>query len=166
MLASGGQKPQFWSNCDIFGAPVPTPFYRWGLNLASYSRPTVHVYLRNFVSIGLFCRPVGAKNPNFCRMAFSGVANWQQSEKVEHGCTSTNLPLSNGIKSFLYSSTFMAKSGAQLWRGKAAGLDGITCEYLLFSHPLLPGILAKLFNFMIRIGYVPVSFGQSYTEPI
>jgi len=32
-------------------------------------------------------------------------------------------------------------------RGKAAGLDGITCEHLLFSHPLLPGILAKLFNF-------------------
>ena len=27
--------------------------------------------------------------------------------------------------------------------GKAVGLDGITCEYLLFSHPLLPGILAK-----------------------
>ena len=48
-------------------------------------------------------------------------------------------------------------------RGKAAGLDGITYEHLLFSHPLLPGILAKLFNFMIRIGYVPDSFGQSYT---
>ena len=31
-------------------------------------------------------------------------------------------------------------------RGKAAGLDGITCEHLLFSHPLLPGILAKLFT--------------------
>jgi len=23
--ASGGQKPQFWANFDIFGAPVPTP---------------------------------------------------------------------------------------------------------------------------------------------
>ena len=31
-------------------------------------------------------------------MAFSVVANWQQSDKVEHGCTITNLPLSNGIK--------------------------------------------------------------------
>jgi len=29
---------------------------------------------------------------------FSGVANWQQSEKVEHGYTTTNLPLSNRIK--------------------------------------------------------------------
>ena len=26
--ASRGQKPQFWANFDIFGAPVPTPFYR------------------------------------------------------------------------------------------------------------------------------------------
>ena len=28
----------------------------------------------------------------------SPVANWQQSEKVDHGCTTTDLPLSNGIK--------------------------------------------------------------------
>jgi len=44
---------------------------------------------------------VAAKNSNFCHFwtsAFSGVANWQQSEKVEHRCTTTNLPLSNGIK--------------------------------------------------------------------
>jgi len=25
--ASGGQKPQFGANFDIFGASVPTPFY-------------------------------------------------------------------------------------------------------------------------------------------
>ena len=34
----------------------------------------------------------------FSVSAFSGVANWQQSDTVEHGCTTTNLPLSNGIK--------------------------------------------------------------------
>ena len=70
----------------------------------SYSRPTVHVYLRNFVSIGLFCRPVAAKNSNFCRFLefgiswCTGIAGWRQSEKVEHGCTTTNLPLSGGVK--------------------------------------------------------------------
>jgi len=26
--ASGGQKPQFWANFDIFGDPVPTRFYQ------------------------------------------------------------------------------------------------------------------------------------------
>jgi len=34
----------------------------------------------------------------FWTSAFSGVTSWQQSEKDEHGCTTTNLPLSNGIK--------------------------------------------------------------------
>jgi len=56
----------------------------------------------------------------FLTSAFCGIAIWQQSEKVEHRCTTTDLPLSNGIqryptvsKSFLYSNAFMAKSGAQ-----------------------------------------------------
>ena len=34
----------------------------------------------------------------FSTSAFCGVANWQQSEEVEHGRTTTNLPLSNGIR--------------------------------------------------------------------
>ena len=34
----------------------------------------------------------------FWTSAFSDVASWQQSEKVEHGCTTTILPVSNGIK--------------------------------------------------------------------
>ena len=51
-------------------------------------------------------------------------------------------------------------------RGKAPGLDGITCEHLLFSHALLPNILAKLFKFMITTGHAPSSFNQSYTVPI
>ena len=69
------------------------------------SRPTVYAYVPNFVSIGLFCRPLAAKNPQYLPFfaivwtsAKSVVANWQQSDKVEHGCTTTNLPLPNGIK--------------------------------------------------------------------
>jgi len=70
-----------------------------------YSRPVVYAYVPNFVSIGLFCRPLAARKPQFLpylaifwTSAFSGVASWQQSDKVEHRCTTTNLPLSNGIK--------------------------------------------------------------------
>ena len=33
-----------------------------------YSKPTVYAYVPNFVSIGLFCRPLVAKNPNFCHI--------------------------------------------------------------------------------------------------
>ena len=34
----------------------------------------------------------------FWNSAFCGVANWQHMENVERGCTTTNLPQSNGIK--------------------------------------------------------------------
>ena len=51
-------------------------------------------------------------------------------------------------------------------RGKAAGLDGLSAEHLQYCHPLLPGILANLFNLMILCGHVPTKFGQSYTVPI
>jgi len=55
----------------------------------------------NFVSIGLFCRPLAAKNLNLCGFttsAFSGVTSWRQSENVKQGYTTTNLTISNGIK--------------------------------------------------------------------
>ena len=82
-------------------ALVPTPFYQAGPNVVCYSRPMVYAYVPNFVLIGLFCHPLLAKKthfPVFWTSAFSVVANWQQPDKVEHGCTTTNLPLSNGIK--------------------------------------------------------------------
>ena len=67
-----------------------------------HSRPTIYTYVLHFVSSGLFCRPLLAKKKRFLAFfwttAFSVVANWQQYDKVEHGCTTTNLPLSNGIK--------------------------------------------------------------------
>ena len=86
-----------------FEAPLPDPFYRREPNLVCYSRPAVYGYVPNIVSIGLYCRPLPAKIflPYFAifwTSAFSGVANRQQSEKREHECTTTNLPLPNGIK--------------------------------------------------------------------
>jgi endonuclease/exonuclease/phosphatase family metal-dependent hydrolase len=50
--------------------------------------------------------------------------------------------------------------------GKAAGLDGLTVEHLINCHPILPGLLARLFNLIIRTGHVPVQFGLSYTVPL
>jgi len=61
---------------------------------------TCQISSRSVYSVALWRRK-SWKTPNFCRFltsAFSGVASWQQSEEVEHGCTTTNLPLSNGIK--------------------------------------------------------------------
>ena len=55
---------------------------------------------------------------------------------------------------------------ANMNRGKAAGLDGISAEHLQYSHDILSVVLSKLFNMMILINYVPASFGQSYTVPL
>ena len=48
----------------------------------------------------------------------------------------------------------------------AAGLDNLTAEHLQYSHPVLPLILTKLFNIMLRFGCVPDGFGLSYTAPL
>ena len=53
---------------------------------------------------------------------------------------------------------------SKMKRGKAAGSDGIFTEHLIFCHPLLPALLAKLFNLMIRTGRVPDSFEMSSQE--
>ena len=118
--ASGGQKLQFWANFDILAAPVSTPFYRWGPNLVCYSRPTVYAHLPNFISIGLFCRPLAAKNPNFCQflrffalrhLVLSPIGN--SLTKLNTGAQVQTFPHPTVSKSFLYSNAFMEKSGAQ-----------------------------------------------------
>jgi len=55
---------------------------------------------------------------------------------------------------------------AKMKRGKAAGLDELTCEHLQFSHPIVIVILCKLFNVFLNTGHIPSSFGRSYTVPI
>jgi len=64
--ASGGQKPQFWANFDIFGVSCTNTLLPMRAKFGVLSRPTVYAYVPNFVWIGLFCRPLVAKNPNFC----------------------------------------------------------------------------------------------------
>ena len=51
-------------------------------------------------------------------------------------------------------------------RGKAAGLDELTLEHLLNSHPVLLAILAKFFNLIINFACVPYGFRLSYTVPL
>jgi len=65
-----------------------------------YTRPTVYAYVHKFRLDRFILSPSVGEKPNFCRFwtsAFSVVANWQQSDKVEQGCTTTKLHLSNGI---------------------------------------------------------------------
>ena len=58
---------------------------------------TSEISLRSAYSVVLWRRKTSIF-ALFWTSAFSGIANWQQSEKVEHGYTTTNLPLSKNIK--------------------------------------------------------------------
>jgi len=64
-LASDNQKPNFGQILTFFGL--------LGLNLMCYSKPTAYAYMPNFISIGLFCRPLAAKNRNFCHILHYGI---------------------------------------------------------------------------------------------
>ena len=85
--------------------------------IGCYSRPTVYVYVPNFVSIGLFCRPLLAKNSNFCR--FFGIRHLVLSPigkiltKLNTCAQLQTFPYPTASKSFLYTNAFIAKSGAQ-----------------------------------------------------
>ena len=55
---------------------------------------------------------------------------------------------------------------SQLKRGKAAGEDNISCEHLQFSHPIVLSLITRLFNLMLKFGYVPDAFGRGIVIPI
>ncbi len=67
---------------------------------------------------------------------------------------------------YLFDVELVSNTILQLKRGKAAGPDGICAEHLVHSHPIISCILYKLFNLLVKLGYVPSAFGQSYTVPI
>ena len=50
--------------------------------------------------------------------------------------------------------------------GKAAGLDNITPEHVLHSHPIVIYCLTKLFNLFVYFQYVPDAFGLGLSFPI
>lgn len=51
-------------------------------------------------------------------------------------------------------------------RGKAAGIDNLTLEHIIHSHPIVVWHLARLFNLMLKHGYVPNQFGRGIVIPL
>ena len=81
-----------------------------------YSGPMVYANVPKLVSIGLFCRPLAAKNPNFAvfglqHLVVSPVGS--SLRKLNTGAQLQTFPYPTVSQSFLYSNAFMAKSGAQ-----------------------------------------------------
>ena len=50
--------------------------------------------------------------------------------------------------------------------GKACGLDNITKEFVMYSHPAIVVHLKLLFNIMVHHGFVPDSFGNGVIIPL
>ena len=57
---------------DIWGIPVPTPFYWWWSNLVCQRRAKVYTYTPNFIWMCSLCRLPVAKNHNFWQMLTFG----------------------------------------------------------------------------------------------
>ena len=111
--ASGGQKPQFWTNFDIFGGSCTDPFLPMRAKFGELYQTRgirLHLYVPNFVWIALLCRPLLAKNPNFCLF---GLRHFVVSSA---GGNLKKLNTSAQLQTFPYptaSKSFIAKSGAQ-----------------------------------------------------
>jgi hypothetical protein len=86
-----------------------------------------------------------------------------QNEYTNMRADYLGLPLADH---YLFDVELVSNTILHLKRGKAAGPDGICAEHLMHSHPIISCILYKLFNLLIKLGYVPSAFGQSYTVPI
>jgi hypothetical protein len=51
-------------------------------------------------------------------------------------------------------------------RGKAASSDNLTLEHVIYSHPSVVLHLCRLFNLMLKHGYVPNQFGRGIIIPL
>ena len=67
---------------------------------------------------------------------------------------------------FNFSIENVDNSVAQLQKGKAAGIDKVSSEHIIYSHPILHSCLLRLFNFMLKTGYVPNTFGKGIIVPL
>lgn len=85
------------------------------------------------------------------------------SQYVEQRETYSGFPLTDDhtIDTELVSSVI-----SRLQCGKAADMDGLTAEHILYSHPALCVLFCKLFKLIMACKYVPVGFRYSYIVPV
>ena len=65
-----------------------------------------------------------------------------------------------------FNTEIVSKIIHELKGGKAADIDGLTSEHLLFSHPVLVVIISRLFQLILHSQYIPSGFKRSYIVPI
>jgi len=60
----------------------------------------------------------------------------------------------------------ISKVIAGLKRSKAADIDGLTSEHVLFSHPILPVIMSRFSQLILCTQFIPNGFKRSYIVSI
>lgn len=110
----------------------------------------------------------------------SDIANYL-AEEFERTCTPNNVEMHNKFKT-KYLSQKQSQTNTvnqprinvhsvnsaieRIGLNKAAGFDHITIEHIIYAHPSIVIILARLFEIMIFKGMVPDDFGVGVTTPI
>jgi len=70
------------------------------------------------------------------------------------------------VVDFVFDTELVSKTISELKSGKAADIDGLTSEHLLFSHPILPVVISRFFQLILCTQYIPNGFKRSYIVPI
>jgi len=115
--ASSGQQPQFCANFDFLGATVPTRFtgegQMWCVTADPWYMLTCQILSRSVYSVALCWRktPIFAVIFGLRHLVLSPIGN--SLTKLNTGAQLQTFPYPTASKSFLYSNTFIAKSGAQ-----------------------------------------------------
>jgi len=58
----------------------------------------------------------------------------------------------------VFNTELNSKITPELKHGKAADIDGLTSEHLLFSHPVLVVIISRLFQLIVHSQYIPMQW--------
>ena len=105
-----------------------------------------------------------AKYFESCCMPFNNKRNDElQAQYNERRADYVGCPINNNQQIDV---ELLSNLIASMKKGKAAGLDELSCEHLMYCHPIIVIILSRLFNLFIELGHVPQGFGASYTVPI
>jgi len=70
------------------------------------------------------------------------------------------------LSTYKFDAELIERVSCKMERGKAAGLDELTVEHVVHSHPVLIIIMVELLNLVMSTAHVPYGFRRSYTVPL
>lgn len=154
----------YYSN-DLHDALVkkrPTEFWKcWNSKFGSKAQ--VHIQIDGRVDAEYVASAFATHFSKTCsNLTEAGSSRLKDSYEMLRG----NYVGSPFISEYLFDAELVESIICTMKKGKAAGLDALTVEHLLYAHPIIAGLLAKLFNLCLAVGCIPDAFCFSYTVPL